>query len=100
MEVVLPQSTPQTLTIIPRYNSATVSVKIREENTDKTEVQSIPTTTYTDGYLSFDVAFDFREGNSYELEVSNADGLMWRGKAFATSQTPQDYKLNADLIQL
>lgn len=99
MEVFKPISTSQTLIIIPRRNASSVTLNIRDEDTDSIQSMSL-STTYLNGYLSMDFAYDFHEGGNYELEVTDANGLLWRGKAFATSQTPQEYHLNNDLITL
>jgi len=101
MEVFLPINTQQTLTVIPRRNSPIVSLRVSNEETGEIELFSIPTTTYDNGYLSMDFAYDFTEGGRYVLELKdNAGKLLWRGKAISTDQEPQTYKMNADIIQL
>lgn len=101
MEVFLPIATQQTLTIIPRFNSGIVTLSVRNEETDLTQEFNILDTYYDNGYLSMDFAYDFKESESYSLEVKdNEEKILWRGKAFATSQDPQAYKINADIITL
>jgi len=101
MEVFLPITTQQTLTVIPRWNTPIVFLKVSNEETGIADIFTIPTTTYDNGYLSMDFAYDFTEGGRYVLELKdNAGKLLWRGKAISTDQDPQTYKMNADIIQL
>ena len=101
MEVFLPITTQQTLTVIPRWNSPIVSLRLSNEETGIADIFTIPITTYDNGYLSMDFAYDFTEGGRYVLELKdNAGKLLWRGKAISTDQDPQTYKMNADIIQL
>jgi hypothetical protein len=101
MEVFLPIATQQTLTIIPRYNSGTVTLSVRDEETDLSQEFNILDTRYDNGYLSMDFSYDFKETGSYSLEVKdNAAKILWRGKAIATAQDPQDFKMNVDIIEL
>ena len=69
MEVFLPIATQQTLTVIPRWNSPIVSLRVSNEETGEIELFSIPTTTYNNGYLSMDFTYDFKEGGRYVLEI-------------------------------
>jgi len=101
MEVFLPINTQQTLTVIPRRNTPIVTLNISNEETGIADIFTIPTTTYDNGYLSMDFAYDFTEGGRYVLELKDNSGkLLWRGKAISTNQDPQTYKMNADIIQL
>lgn len=101
MEVFLPIATQQTLTIIPRYKSEIVSLSVRNEETDISQDFNILDAVWNNGYLSMNFAYDFKESQSYSLEVKDNEAkILWRGKAFATSQDPQAYKINADIITL
>jgi hypothetical protein len=101
MEVFLPVNTTQTLTIIPRYDSEVVSLTVRNEETDETSVYAIPLTYYSNGYMQIQFAHDFKEGERYALTVvDNLSNLLWRGKAFVTAQTPKDYRINNDIIEI
>lgn len=100
MEVFLPGNETQTLTIIPRFNSDLVSLTVRRDENGELTVFELPT-IYMDGYLSMEFTYDFIEDESYTLTVETPAGnLLWRGMGFSTLQTPQDYKINADIIQL
>lgn len=100
MEIFIPGNTTQTLTIIPRYNSDNVTLTVRRDQDSEKTLFTLPT-IYSDGYLSMDFDYEFIEDESYTLTVETLAGvLLWRGMAFSTLQTPQEYKINADIIQL
>ena len=96
MKVFLPIATTQNLIIRPRANTATVDLSIRNEFTDTTTTTTGIATTFSDGYLTVPFSHPFNEAETFEMEVTNNAGgaLVWRGKCFATAQTPQDYKMN------
>lgn len=97
MKVFLPIATKQDLIVRPRNTANVVTVTIRDEFKDETTtITGIATTLFIDGYLTIPFSYPFIEGKTFEIEVTDdLDGsLVWRGKAFATAQTPQDYKLN------
>jgi len=98
MKVFLPVSTAQELRIRPRIKATSVNLTLRNESTDS--VITYPLTgTYSGGFLVLDVTHDFTEGESYEMVIKDdSDNLMWRGKAFSTSQKPETYKLNDGIL--
>ena len=97
MKVFLPIATEQFLKIRPRAKSAMVNVSIRKELKDTTSDLLDILTFFNDGYLSIPITYLFRDGVTYEIEVTSNDddSLLWRGKAFCTSQTPQYYKISS-----
>lgn len=100
MEIFIPGEQPQTLTIIPRFNSEIVSLTVSRDETGELTSFELPT-VYDNGYLSMEFTYNFIEEESYTLEAKTTDGkLLWRGMAISTSQNPQEYKINADIIQL
>lgn len=100
MEIFIPGEQTQTLTIIPRYESEVVALTVRRDESGELTSLELPA-VYSDGYLNMDFVYNFIEDESYTLEVKTLTGdLLWRGMALATSQNPQDYKINADIIQL
>lgn len=95
MKVFLPIDTQQEIVVRPRSNAETVSISFRNELTDTTSTYTNIATTLSDGWLTIPFTHSCSEGDSYEVTITTASGaLVWRGKAFVTAQTPQDYKIN------
>lgn len=96
MKVFLPVGTSQNLSVMPRANASEVDLTIRQELKDVTTVFNNISTSFSDGYLTIPFSHPFVEGETYELTVTDSsDGsLLWRGRGFVTSQTPQNYKEN------
>lgn len=94
MKVFLPVATSQNLKVMPRANASTIDLTMRQELTDTTTVKEDISTTFTGGYLTIPFSHSFVEGETYELTVTDSDdgSLLWRGRGFVTSQTPQNYK--------
>ncbi|UII80000.1 hypothetical protein [Flagellimonas sp. CMM7] len=97
MKVFLPVSTTQELRVRPRRKSYNVDLVLRKEITDS--VVTYPLTgVYSNGFLILNVIHQFEEGESYEVKVNDDNGDIWRGKAFVTSQPPEKYKSNNDIL--
>lgn len=96
MVILRPDNTIQEITIIPRLNSSSVSIVMKNESKNTTEVFDNIETTYSSGYLTFEIEKTVVESESFEYSVYGLDNeLLFRGKAFATNQTDlQNYKLN------
>lgn len=96
MKVFLPIETSQDLVVRGRRNAQEVDLSIREELKDVTTVINSVTSFFYDGYMTISFSHSFTEGVTYELTITDSfdSGLLWRGKAFCTSQTPNEYKLN------
>jgi len=94
MQVFRPSDLSNILIFIPRIGATAVLLKITNE------LRSTEENIEVDGemingvfYGNFNYAF--KEGGSYEIEVSDSDlNLLFRGKAFATDFLDlQNYKL-------
>lgn len=95
MIIFRPSETEQSITIIPRYEVETVTVKLRNEGKATDETFADISTMYNNGYLSFDITKTVSEGDTYEIEVLDNETVLFRGKAFATDETDlENYKIN------
>jgi hypothetical protein len=94
MIVFNPQNQTHTLFFIPRKEHTTCVLKITNELRN-TESQITIIGNFNNGVFFGDFEYNFSEGASYEIEInSNIYGLLFRGKAFATSVNDlQNYKL-------
>lgn len=121
MVILRPDNTIHQITIIPRLNSSSVSIVMKNESKGTTEVFDNIETTYSSGYLTFEINKTVVESESFEYSVYAYDSLtadsilysvdstkltadmieylgnnlLFRGKAFATNQIDlQNYKIN------
>jgi hypothetical protein len=94
MVILRPDNEIHEITIIPRVDAGIISIVIKNEGKNTTEtINDIPT-TYSNGYLTFEITKTVLEQESFEYSVYGLD-LIFRGKAFATNQTDlQNYKIN------
>tara|TARA_R100001230_G_C5659107_1_gene163828 strand:- start:914 stop:1231 length:318 start_codon:yes stop_codon:yes gene_type:complete len=99
MKVLSPTDTEHRLTIIPRAypDFAFVTMALVREATD--EIINIPIhTTVENGYMHIYFTYaDFKEGESYSIQLGKSDNIHYRGKLFITDQPTQDYKQTKDL---
>jgi len=96
MVILRPDNTTHEITIIPRLNSSSISIVMKNESKGTTEVFDNISTTFANGYLTFELEKTVLEQESFEYSVYNLNSeLLFRGKAFATNQTDlQNYKIN------
>lgn len=121
MVILRPDNTTHEITIIPRLNSSSISIVMKNESKNTTEVFDNISTTYSSGYLTFEIEKTVVESESFEYSVYAYDSLtadsilysadstkltadmtellgtnlLFRGKAFATNQIDlQNYKIN------
>lgn len=121
MVILNPENTTHEITIIPRVNVPSISIVLKNESKNTTETFDNISTTYSSGYLTFEIEKTVLEQESFEYSVYSyspltadstlfsadstvlsadmteidGDNLIFRGKAFATSQTDlQNYKIN------
>ena len=96
MVILKPSEATHSITIIPRLNASTISIVIKNEGKNITETIEDISTTYSSGYLTFEITKTVLDQESFEYSVYNLDSeLLFRGKAFATNQTDlQNYKIN------
>jgi hypothetical protein len=93
MKVVNPNDTEHTLQLIPRFypTDALVFNLYNEFTTISTDVDNIYVVTDGNLFITFD--FEFENNSRYQIKITEAGEVVYRGKLIATTQTPQDYKL-------
>ena len=97
MVILKPSEATHSITIIARKNEPIISIVIKNESKNTTETIDDISTTYSNGYLTFEITKTVLEQESFEYSVYNFSDseLLFRGKAFATNQTDlQNYKIN------
>ncbi len=121
MVILKPENTTHQITIIPRVKSDIIAILMKNESKGITEVFENISTTYSNGYLTFEIEKTVLEQETFEYSVYAYDSLtadttlysadstkltadmieylgnnlLFRGKAFATNQTDlQNYKIN------
>ena len=100
MTILRPALTPQTITIIPRYNVPYITVILLNEETQVLNQYEIEDLVYLNGYLTIPFDFECLEGQSFNLEIKDGDNVLFRGKAFATDEEDlENYKLSKNLLQ-
>ena len=96
MVILRPDNTIHEITIIPRLNSGLIAIVMKNESKGTTEAFNNISTTYSSGYLTFEIEKTVLEQESFEYVVYGLDNeLLFRGKAFATNKIDlQNYKIN------
>jgi hypothetical protein len=97
MVILKPSEATHSITIIARKNASAISIVIKNESKNTTETIEDISTTFVNGYLTFEITKTVLEQESFEYSVYNFSDseLLFRGKAFATNQTDlQNYKIN------
>ena len=102
MKIVNPETSINEIKFIPRNNSVSSFELELINETTKDEFFFLITPTYVNGVVSFDLNFNFTEGDKYEFKcfqqgLSELENVIYRGKIFATTQEPQNYELSKDL---
>lgn len=95
MKVFVPTSVMaiHTLIFIPRRYVATATMTLRYELREIVTTRELECTT-VGNYLTANFEYQFTEEGTYEIEVMDDYGLLYRCKAFATAQTDlQNYKM-------
>lgn len=99
MVIFNPDNSSHDIYIVPRYqsNPATLRVDLYDEN-DRTTATVVPEDTDFLGiYLQVRIKRPVSEGDSFGIKIydsANNDLIYWRGKAFCTTQTTQQYRIN------
>lgn len=121
MVILKPENTTHSITIIPRLNSGLIAIVMKNESKNTIETFYDIETSYSSGYLTFEINKTVSESESFEYSVYAYDSLtadsilysadstkltadmteylgtnlLFRGKAFATNQSDlQNYKIN------
>tara|TARA_R110000772_G_C13310212_1_gene439969 strand:- start:14893 stop:15198 length:306 start_codon:yes stop_codon:yes gene_type:complete len=96
MKVLLPSNTTHTIIIEPRfYPTSTIDIELYNEYTKEV---STPTITYvtTNGLTSCTFDLVVTEGQRFQIKILEGVNVVYRGKAYVTSQTTQDFELTKD----
>jgi len=106
MKHLLPITTTQTIQIIPRVYSTTVTLKLRDDSTNET-VTILPSAIKSGNYIELSNVYELKEGRFYDLKIYNGQGIVtdldiiYRDKIFCTEQTinqtaNERYTINKD----
>ena len=109
MKHLLPTSDAQTIKIIPRVYSTSVTIKLRDDSTNN-EVTILPTAIINKNYVELTNVFTLIEGRFYDLKVYNGQGsvtesdIIYRDKIFCTAQSTnqsnnEHYTINKDVYK-
>ena len=93
MNVVNPSDENHLIVIIPRYYP-TGDLSLELCNESKSAIFDVDATyQILDGEMIISFDFTFIEADKFQLKIYQNDEVVYRGKLFATSQTPQDYQI-------
>ena len=100
MKHLLPTTNSQTIKIIPRIYSTSVTIKLRDDSTNS-EVEITPTAIVNKNYLELSSVFTLIEGRFYDLKVYKGTSIIYRDKIFCTDQSTNQsnneyYSVNKD----
>jgi len=109
MKHLLPTSDAQTIKIIPRVYSTSVTIKLRDDSTNN-EVTILPTAIINKNYVELSNVYTLIEGRFYDLKVYNGQGsvteadIIYRDKIFCTAQSTnqsnnEHYTINKDVYK-
>lgn len=93
MKVINPAVTVHEMVIVPRYYpSLALTLQLLEE---ATRVTTTPTVTYriTNGKLYITFTNTFLDKQKYQIKLLEGANVVYRGKIWVTTQTPQDFSL-------
>ena len=102
MKHLLPTTDAQTIKIIPRVYSTSVTMDLRDDSTN-TIVSITPTAQKVGNYIELSNVFDLKEGRFYDLKVieTSSSDIIYRDKIFCTAQSTsqsnnESYSVNKD----
>ena len=109
MKHLLPTSDAQTIKIIPRVYSTSVTIKLRDDSTND-ETIILPSAIINKNYVELTNVFTLVEGRFYDLKVYNGQGsvteadIIYRDKIFCTAQSTnqsnnEHYTINKDVYK-
>lgn len=93
MKVIQPVDTEQNLVIRARQNATTVTLVLSSKLGADNTYTGI-TTSYSDGLLTVPFTQDISEGETLDATVKNGSTIIWRGRLYATANTPATFKYN------
>jgi len=109
MKHLLPTTNAQTIKIIPRVYSTSVTIKLRDDSTND-ETIILPSAIINKNYVELTNVFTLVEGRFYDLKVYNGQGsvteadIIYRDKIFCTAQSinqsnNEHYTVNKDVYK-
>lgn len=109
MKHLLPTTNAQTIKIIPRVYSTSVTIKLRDDSTND-ETIILPSAIINKNYVELTNVFTLVEGRFYDLKVYNGQGsvteadVIYRDKIFCTAQSTnqsnnEHYTVNKDVYK-
>ena len=97
MKVVDPNNTTHTIKLIPRfYGITSIDLSLYNEATQET-TSVTDVYSFTSGVATIIFDFTFEENDKYQFKLVDGSTVIYRGKLIATSQEPQQYKLDNGL---
>ena len=97
MNVVNPSDETHLIVIIPRYYP-TGNLSLELYNESKSATFDVDATyQILDGEMIISFDFTFIEADKFQLKIYQNDEVVYRGKLFATTQTPQDYQIKQNI---
>lgn len=102
MTIFNPSNTTHTFKIIPRnYEELTMSTNINvilfdESLGSNIAMSELEKTSILSGYVTFSFDATLLNNRSYQLKITDFDTneILFRGKAFCTNQSTQNYSIN------
>jgi hypothetical protein len=109
MKHLTPTSDAQTIKIIPRVYSTSVTIKLRDDSSND-ETIILPSAIINKNYVELTNVFTLVEGRFYDLKVYNGQGsvteadIIYRDKIFCTAQSTnqsnnEHYTVNKDVYK-
>jgi len=109
MKHLLPTTNAQTIKIIPRVYSTSVTIKLRDDSSND-ETIILPSAIINKNYVELTNVFTLVEGRFYDLKVYNGQGsvteadIIYRDKIFCTAQSTnqsnnEHYTINKDVYK-
>lgn len=109
MKHLLPTTNAQTIKIIPRVYSTSVTIKLRDDSSND-ETIILPSAIINKNYVELTNIFALVEGRFYDLKVYNGQGsvteadIIYRDKIFCTAQSTnqsnnEHYTINKDVYK-
>ena len=109
MKHLLPTTNAQTIKIIPRVYSTSVTIKLRDDSSND-ETIILPSAIINKNYVELTNVFTLVEGRFYDLKVYNGQGsvteadIIYRDKIFCTAQSTNQsnnkhYTVNKDVYK-
>jgi len=109
MKHLLPTTNAQTIKIIPRVYSTSVTIKLRDDSSND-ETIILPSAIINKNYVELTNVFTLVEGRFYDLKVYNGQGsvteadIIYRDKIFCTAQSTnqsnnEHYTVNKDVYR-